>query len=205
MTAKKKLPIGIDSFEKLINDSFYYADKTMLIKELLLNWGEVNLFTRPRRFGKSLNMSMLKSFFEKGCDKNLFEGLKISQEKELCEKYMGRFPVIAITLKGIDRLSFHEAFLALRDVIGTEAMRFHFLLESGQLTDSEKSIYCGLIKMQDGAYTMSSELLITSLQKLSMLLSKHYNSKVIILLDEYDVPLDKAFQAGYYEEMVFLI
>lgn len=201
----KKLPVGIENFEEFAMQDFYYVDKTMFIAELLRNWGKVNLFTRPRRFGKSLNMSMLKAFFEIGCDSTLFRGLKISQEQQLCKEYMGQFPVISITLKGIDRLSFDEAFSALRDVIGTEAMRFHFLLESNQLTDGEKDIYRALIKMNDGIYTMAPELVMTSLQKLSALLSKHYGRKTIILIDEYDVPLDKSFQAGYYDKMISLI
>lgn len=184
------MPIGIEDFEKVITNDFYYVDKTMLIKELLLNWGEVNLFTRPRRFGKSLNISMLQSFFEIGCNKEIFNDLAISQERKLCQKYMGQFPVISITLKGIERLSFDEALVALRDVIGTEAMRFNFLLDSNKLAESEKDIYRGLVKMEDGIYTMSSELLMTSLQKLSALLSKHYSCKTIIMIDEYDVPLD---------------
>ena len=142
---KKKLPIGVDNFEELIRENFYYADKTMLIAELLRNWGKVNLFTRPRRFGKSLNMSMLKAFFEIGCDRTLFDGLKISEEKDLCDRYMGQFPIISITLKGVDRLTYREAFCALRDIIGTEALRFQFLLKSSRLSDREKEIYQALI------------------------------------------------------------
>lgn len=200
-----KLPVGIENFGEFSKEGFYYVDKTMLIAELLDNWGKVNLFTRPRRFGKSLNMSMLKAFFEIGSDKTLFDGLKISQEKELCEKYMGKFPVISITLKGIDRASYEEAFIALRDVIATEAGRFPFLEESPLLTDSDKKFYKALVNLCDGEYTMSPQLLMTSMQKLSELLAKHYGCKVIILIDEYDVPLDKAFQADYYNEMVLLL
>lgn len=196
---KKKLPIGVDNFEELIRENFYYADKTMMIAELLHNWGKVNLFTRPRRFGKSLNMSMLKAFFEIGCDRTLFDGLKISEEKDLCDRYMGQFPIISITLKGVDRLTYREAFCALRDIIGTEALRFQFLLESSRLSDREKEIYQALINLRDGEFTMNSELLMTSLQKLSALLAHHFERKVIILIDEYDVPLDKAFQAGTSE------
>lgn len=202
---RKKLPIGIDGFEKIRKNDFYYADKTMFIAELLNNWGEVNLFTRPRRFGKSLNMSMLKAFFEIDCDKTLFEGLNILQEKELCDKYMGKFPVISVTLKGIDRLSYEEAIMALRDVMETEAMRFRFLLQSNCLTESEKDIFRSLIHTNQGNDMINHELLMTGLSKLSMLLAKHYNKKVIILIDEYDVPLDKAFQAGYYDKMVSLL
>lgn len=208
MTARKKLPIGIDSFEKIITDGFYYVDKTMLIKELLLNWGEVNLFVRPRRFGKSLNMSMLKAFFEIGCDKELFNGLQISREKELCEQYMGRFPVISITMKGVDGLSFEAASAAMCNVIGKEALRFEYLLKSERLSDREKEMYSQLVKVGNAdntIFTMSDALLTDSLQTLSMLLAKHYGRKTIILIDEYDVPLDKAFQAGYYDKMVLLI
>ena len=201
----KKLPIGIDGFEKIQTNDFYYVDKTKFIAELLQNWGEVNLFTRPRRFGKSLNMSMLKAFFEIGGDKALFDGLEITQEKELCEKYMGRFPVVSISLKSVDGLSYGEACAALRRVMGREANRFSFLLESQKLLPGEKELYCGLTCVKDGTFIMSDEVLIDSIRTLSELLSKHYGSKVILLIDEYDVPLDKAFQGGYYEEMVSLL
>lgn len=203
---RKKLPVGIDGFEKIRINDFYYVDKTMFIAELLDNWGEVNLFTRPRRFGKSLNMSMLKAFFETGCDKTLFNGLKILKEKELCDRYMGKYPVISITLKGVDGSSYHAACKALGSVIGTEAMRFQFLEESDKLTENEKNRYRSLINVNtDGEFTMSESVLLTSLKVLSDLLTKYYNCKIIILIDEYDVPLDKAFQAGYYDEMVSLI
>jgi len=202
MIMKKNLPIGIDGFQKIREQDFYYIDKTNLIKELLLKRGEVNLFTRPRRFGKSLNVSMLQSFFEIGSDAGLFDGLKIAQEKDLCEEYMGQFPVISITLKGIDRLTYEDALNALRNVIGTEAMRFSFLESSDKLTEPERNIYRALINMPNGVFNMPTELLMTSLQKLSALLSKHYGQKTIILIDEYDVPLDKAFGAGFYDEMV---
>ena len=202
---RKRLPIGLDSFEKIRENEFYYADKTGFIVELLHNWGEVNLFTRPRRFGKSLNMSMLKAFFEIGCNQALFDGLHISREEELCKAYMGQFPVISITLKGVDGLTFEAACKRLKDIIGTEAERFSFLLESKRLTKNEKQKYRALIDLENGCYTMDEVLLSSGLQILSALLSKHYGRKVIILIDEYDVPLDKAFQAGYYEEMVSLI
>lgn len=202
---RKKLPIGIEDFKEFPKENFYYVDKTMFIAELLHNWGKVNLFTRPRRFGKSLNMSMLKAYFEIGCDKSLFDGLNILDEKELCEQYMGRYPVISITLKDIDRLTFADAFCALRDVIGTEARRFSFLAESSRLLESDKELYRELTDRRNGDYTMSSQLLMTSLRKLSELLAKHYGCKVIILIDEYDVPFDKAFQSGYYDEMIGLI
>ena len=204
----KKLPIGIDGFEKIRKNNFYYVDKTMLIAELLQNWGEVNLFTRPRRFGKTLNMSMLKCFFEVGCDKTLFDGLNISQEKELCEQYMGQFPVISISLKSIDGLNYRQAYGALCSVIGMEAMRFYFLTESEKLSVEEKAMYTQLIKVgneQGGMFAMTDTIMLISLKVLSQLLSRHYGRKVILLIDEYDVPLDKAFQRGYYEEMVSLI
>ena len=205
---RKKLPIGIDGFEKLRTNDFYYADKTMFIKELLENWGEVNLFTRPRRFGKSLNMSMLKCFFEAGSDPGLFEDLKILQEKELCETYMGKFPVIAISLKSVAGRSFESASAALRTVIGNEAGRFRFLRESTVLDQEEKDAYQRLIKVgmdSRAIYDMTEDVAAASLKTLSQLLSKHYGQKVILLIDEYDVPLDKAFQAGYYDEMINLI
>jgi hypothetical protein len=177
-----------------------------MIIDLLHNWGKVNLFTRPRRFGKSLNMSMLKTFFEVGCKKELFDGLKIAQEKELCEEYMGQYPVISISLKDISGNSFEAAGNSLKYVIGTEARRFLFLTESEQLTDTEKKSYIALTMVNDdGNFSMSNTALEKSLLELSGLLSKHYGCKVILLIDEYDVPLDKAFQAGYYDEMVVLI
>ena len=205
---RKKLPIGIDGFEKLRTNDFYYVDKTLFIKELLQNWGEVNLFTRPRRFGKSLNMSMLKSFFEIGSDPALFEGLKIMQEKDLCERYMGNFPVIAISLKSVSGLNFKAASAALKNIVGKEAMRFQFLLESERLSEAEKNSYKRLIKIgttSEAIYDITDATLIDSMQTLSQLLEKHYGQKVILLIDEYDVPLDKAFQRGYYDEMVSLI
>ena len=203
-----KLPIGLDSFEKIRTNDFYYVDKTLFIKELLENWGEVNQFTRPRRFGKSLNMSMLQSFFEVGSDPALFDGLKISREKELCANYQGKFPVISISLKSVDGRSFSSASAALRTVIGNEAMRFQFLKESEKLSEEEKEAYKRLIQIgsgEGGLYAMTEEVAAASLKVLSQLLAKHWGQKAILLIDEYDVPLDKAFQAGYYEEMVDLI
>lgn len=207
MTYGKKLPIGVDDFEKLIREDFYYVDKTEMIADLLRNWGEVNLFTRPRRFGKSLNMNMLKSFFEIGCDKNLFQGLKISKEKELCETYMGQFPVIFISLKGVEGLSFEAACKGLANIIGMEALRFSFLKDSSKLTEDEKALYSGYTNVKEGDFVTASNIdsLISSLKRLSALLEKHYGKKVILLMDEYDVPLDKAFQYGYYEEMIALM
>ena len=205
---RKKLPIGIENFGEFFSEDFYYVDKTLFIKELLQNWGKVNLFTRPRRFGKSLNVSMLKCFFEIGSDPALFEGLKIMQEKNLCEKYMGKFPVISISLKSVDGLDFKTALAALINIIGKEAMRFQFLLESEQLSETEKDLYQRLIKIgttSQAIYDMTDAVLTDSLKTLSQLLEKHYGQKVILLIDEYDVPLDKAFQGRYYDEMTSLI
>lgn len=202
---RKKLPVGIDSFEKLRREAFYYVDKTGLIIDLLNNWGEVNLFTRPRRFGKTLNMSMLKSFFEIGADRTLFDGLAISRETALCEAYMGRFPVVFVSLKGVDGLTFDEAESRFIEIIGSEAEHFSFLLESDKLSDNEKEKYRALLKLKNGQYDMGTIVLTSSLQTLSLLLNKHYDQKTILLIDEYDVPLDKAFQHGYYKEMVALI
>lgn len=202
---RKKLPIGIDEFEKLRTNDFYYADKTMFIKELLRNWGEVNLFTRPRRFGKSLNMSMLKCFFEVEGAPALFEGLKITQEKALCEQYMRKFPVISISLKSVEGLNDHAASAALRRVIGNEACRFSFLAESSRLSQDDKALYYGLTTIRNGSFFMTDDVLADSLKALSQLLSKHYGQKVILLIDEYDVLLDRAFQTGYYDEMISLI
>ena len=205
---RKKLPVGIENFEEFSSENFYYVDKTLFIKELLQNWGKVNLFTRPRRFGKSLNMSMLKCFFETGDDPTAFDGLKIMEEKDLCEKYMGKFPVISISLKSVDGLTYESASVALRTVIGNEAGRFRFLKNSDKLTNDEKEAYAQLTEVgssQGGIYTMTEKIAEASLQTLSLLLSRHYGQKVILLIDEYDVPLDKAFQGGYYDEMVNLI
>ncbi len=207
-----KLPMGIENFREIRTGGFYYVDKTGLIKTLLENPGKVNLFTRPRRFGKTLNMSMLKYFFEAGSDVMLFENgtlfeeLEISKEKELCEEYMGKFPVISITLKGATGESFEDAKVMLRRIIGKEAMRFRFLLESDRIDDAERSQYEALVSMdKTGAFTMSDELLKDSLQTLSQLLQRHYGQSVIMLIDEYDVPLDKAYQSGYYDSMVELV
>ena len=202
---RKKLPIGIENFEEFSKENFYYVDKTMFIAELLNNWGKVNLFTRPRRFGKSLNISMLKCFFEINCEKALFDGMDILQEKELCKQYMGKFPVISISLKGVDGLNYQQAYAALRRLIGNEALRFYYLSDSPELLPDEKKTYQALIHVEDGKFTMDDEMLVDSLRTLSQLLSKHFSQKVILLIDEYDVPLDKAFQAGYYDEMIVLI
>ena len=205
MTSTLKLPVGIDDFRKLRESSFYYVDKTRLIEQLLLNWSEVTLFTRPRRFGKTLNMSMLKSFFEIGTDKSLFDGLYISGNKELCDEYMGKYPVIFLSFKGVEGLTYDEAFDAFVRVIGKEISRVSFLADSDKLTMLEREQYKGLTIIEDGNFVFSKDKLISSLQLLSQMLYKHYDQKVVILIDEYDVPLDKAFQNGYYKEMVSLI
>ena len=200
-----KLPVGIDDFRKLRESHFYYVDKTRLIEQLLLNWSEVTLFTRPRRFGKTLNMSMLKSFFDIGTDKALFDGLYISGNKKLCDEYMGKFPVIFLSLKGVEGLTYDEAFEAFVRIMGKEVTRLSFLADSDKLTQIEQEQYKGLTIMKNGRLVFDKEKLISSLQLLSQLLYKHYGKKVVILIDEYDVPLDKAFQNGYYKEMVSLI
>ena len=197
---RKKLPVGIEDFEKLRKEGFYYIDKTGLIRDLLNNWGEVNLFTRPRRFGKTLNMSMLKNFFEIGADKTLFDGLMISKETALCERYMGKYPVIFISLKGVDGLDFEEACGALRRIIRAEASRFRMLLSSEKIADEDKQLFLRILQEKD-----TFDDVRDSLRMLSSLLNQCFSEKVILLIDEYDVPLDKAFQHGYYEEMVSLI
>lgn len=200
-----KLPVGIENFEEIRKLGFYYIDKTRLIEQLLQGWGKVTLFTRPRRFGKTLNMSMLKSFFEIGTDKTLFDGLYISGNKELCDEHMGKYPVIFLSFKGVEGLTYYEAFDALVRVIGKEISRVSFLADSDKLTMLEREQYKGLTIIEDGSFVFSKDKLISSLQLLSQLLYKHYGQKVVILIDEYDVPLDKAFQNGYYKEMVSLI
>ena len=206
MEMKTKLPMGIENFREIRRQKFYYVDKTALIRELLENWGKVNLFTRPRRFGKTLNMSMLKCFFEIGSDSALFDGLEISKETQLCEEYLGKFPVISITLKGATGRTFDEAKSMLRRLIGKEAQRFQVLIQSDKLTELEHQQYKTLIHMNDkGIFTMEDEVLKDSLFTLTQLLKKHYGQDVIMLIDEYDVPLDKAYQSGYYDDMVELI
>ena len=193
-----KLPVGIDQFDKLIKSGFYYVDKTRLIEQLLQNWGEVNLFTRPRRFGKTLNMSMLKSFFEIGADKTLFDQLYIAANKELCEEYMGQYPVIFLSLKGVDGLNFEEAKSMLKITIRTEAQRHYELKKSEKVSEENRKLFNDILSGQD-------ERIEDSLRMLSQILFEHYGKKSIILIDEYDVPLDKAFQHGYYKEMVSLL
>ena len=193
-----KLPVGIDQFDKLIKSGFYYVDKTRLIEQLLQNWGEVNLFTRPRRFGKTLNMSMLKSFFEIGTDKTLFDQLYIAANKELCEEYMGQYPVIFLSLKGVDGLNFEEAKSMLKITIRTEAQRHYELKKSEKVSEENRKLFNDILSGKD-------ERIEDSLRMLSQILFEHYGKKSIILIDEYDVPLDKAFQHGYYKEMVSLL
>ena len=193
-----KLPVGIDDFRKLRESDFYYVDKTRLIEQLLLNWSEVTLFTRPRRFGKTLNMSMLKSFFEIGTDKSLFDSLYISGNKALCDEHMGKYPVIFLSLKGVEGLEFASAKKMLCTIIDREIDRHYYLKTSDALTDEDRTLFTKMLHGQD-------DNIEDSIRMLSQLLYKHYGQKVVILIDEYDVPLDKAFQNGYYKEMVSLI
>ena len=203
MEKKLKLPVGIDGFEKIRRNGFYYIDKTKLIEQLFLNWGEVNLFTRPRRFGKTLNMSMLKSFFEIGTDTSLFDGLYVSENKELCEQHQRQYPVIFLSLKDVEGLSFSEAKRKCIQLIKREAERFYDLKNSERLLDIDKKNYCRLLDMT--VQEEDSDIVSSSIKMLSALLYKHYGKKTVILIDEYDVPLDKAFQHGYYKEMVHFI
>ena len=200
-----KLPVGIDNFEKIRQNGFYYVDKTSLIEQLFSNWGEVNLFTRPRRFGKTLNMSMLKYFFEIGTDRSLFDGLHICANEKICSKHMGKYPVIFLSLKNAEGLNFDTAKYQMVELIAREAERFSFLAKDTNLSDRDREKYRVLTAFADGHYQMSDDVLYGSLQTLSELLYKHFNQKTVILIDEYDVPLDKAFQHGYYREMVALI
>ena len=204
--ALRKLPIGMENFVEIRRNNFYYVDKTRLIEQLVEKWSEVSLFTRPRRFGKTLNMSMLRAFFEVGAEANLFDGLYISHKKELCEQYMGKYPVISFTLKNIEGQSFGEVKKSMKYLIGTIARQYSFLLESEKLNVVEKEIYRALLFTNvDGTFQMSDVALEKSLYRLTELLEKHYHKKVIVLIDEYDVPLEKAFHRGYYDEMVILI
>ena len=200
MAGLKKLPIGIENFEKLRQEDFYYIDKTRLIEQLLTRWGEVNLFTRPRRFGKSLNMSMLQSFFEIGKDKTLFDGLRISDNQELCEEYQGKFPVVSVSLKGINGATYEEARRFLIKTINEEARRLSVLSDSTELDETDHELLTQLKKKE-----MTNDSLVYSIRELTELLEKHYDRKVIVLIDEYDVPLAKANENGYYDEMVLLI
>ena len=205
MADLKRLPVGMDDFKEIRKSEFYYIDKTKLIEQVLENWSKVNLFTRPRRFGKTLNMSMLKWFFEIGTDTTFFDGLYISKNQELCEEYMGKYPVVLLSLKSVEGLTFEEARASLCELIAGEVRRFKFLEKSDRLDDDEKNAYHDLIFIQNLKDTILGTYLKFSLKKISELLYKHYGQKAIILIDEYDVPLDKAFQHGYYREMVTLI
>lgn len=200
-----KLPVGIDNFEKIRRNGFYYVDKTSLIEQLFSNWGEVNLFTRPRRFGKTLNMSMLKYFFEIGTDRSLFDGLHICANEKICSEHMGKYPVIFLSLKNAEGLNFDTAKYQMVELIAREAERFPFSAKDTNLSDRDREKYRVLTAFADGHYQMSDDVLYGSLQTLSELLYKYFNQKTVILIDEYDVPLDKAFQHGYYREMVALI
>ena len=200
MAGLKKLPIGIENFEEMRREDFYYVDKSHVIEQLLTQWGKVNLFTRPRRFGKSLNMSMLQSFFEIGKDKTLFDGLRISDNQELCEEYQGKFPVVSVSLKGINGATYEEARRFLIKIINEEARRLSVLSDSTELDETDHELLTQLKKKE-----MTNDSLVYSIRELTELLEKHYGSKVIVLIDEYDVPLAKANENGYYDEMVLLI
>lgn len=195
-----KLPVGIDNFEKIRRDGFYYVDKTGLIEQLLNNWGEVNLFTRPRRFGKTLNMSMLKCFFEIGTDQSLFEGLYISKNKDLCDAYMGKYPVISISLKGVNADSYENARSLLKRIVMEEAKMHRIIMSGNRLDDIDKAEYMSLVTGE-----MGEDTLVYSMKTLTALLEKYYEKKVIVLIDEYDVPLAKANENGYYDQMVLLV
>lgn len=197
---RNKLPVGIENFEEIRREGFYYVDKTGWIRDLLNNWGKVNLFTRPRRFGKTLNMSMLKSFFEIGTDKALFDGLEIARETALCEAYMGKYPVIFVSFKDIDGLAFPEAFEKLRRTLRSEVFRLSFLADSTRIRNQEKAAFERFLNEQETPADAEE-----CLRMLAALLFKHYGQRAVLLIDEYDVPLDKAFQHGYYKEMTALM
>ena len=205
MSDELMLPVGIDSFEKIRNNRFYYVDKTTLIEQLLKDWKEVNLFTRPRRFGKTLNMSMLKSFFEIGTDPSLFDGLYIANNKMICDEYMGKYPIIFLSLKGVNGLSYTTARSTLCKLISSEARRLNLHLDENKLGRNEKKLLNDLLCLEDSDDSSTDAKVMYALRDLSELLFRYYGKKVIILIDEYDVPLDKAFQNGYYKEMVSLI
>ena len=205
MVSTLKLPVGIENFEEIRRNRFYYVDKTKLIEQLVETGGKVTLFTRPRRFGKTLNMSMLRSFFETGSDASLFDGLYIAENKALCEEYMGKYPVIFLSLKSVEGLTFEDARYRMIELISIEAERFGFLADSEHLSENERERYKAMISLHNGTNAMDEKVLISSLRILSQLLYKHFGKKTVILIDEYDVPLDKAFQNGFYQEMVSLI
>ena len=200
-----KLPVGIENFEEIRKNRFYYIDKTRFIEQLVTAGGKVTLFTRPRRFGKTLNMSMLRCFFEIGADASLFEGLYIADNRVLCKEHMGKYPVIFLSLKSVEGRTFEDAGYRMMELIGMEAERFGFLAESEYLSENERNRYKAMVSLHNGANAMDEKILISSLRILSQLLYKHFGQKAVILIDEYDVPLDKAFQNGYYHEMVSLI
>lgn len=195
---KKRLPVGLENFEQIINDNYYYVDKTGLISELIRNGGMVNLFTRPRRFGKTLNMSMLEHFFSIERDQSIYDGLEISKDTKLCEEYMGKYPVISISLKGINAAAYEDAFDFAVQIMQRTAEEFQFLSDSEYLSEHDKSVYRELLDSN-----MSETVFCGGLKILSKLLEKHYRLKVILLIDEYDVPLAEAFENGYYEQMIF--
>nr|WP_296041139.1 AAA family ATPase [uncultured Blautia sp.] len=197
---RKRLPVGIDDFEKIRKENFYYIDKTGLIRELLQNWAEVNLITRPRRFGKSLNMSMLKSFFSVNGRHEYFEGLHIRQEKKICEEYMGKYPVVSISMKGIEAGDYETAFKVAVRIMNETAADMDYLQQSDKLSDYDKERYRELLQSD-----MDPAAFLGSLRQLTRLLKKYYNQEVIVLIDEYDVPLSKAFECGYYDQMVLLL
>ena len=205
MVSTLKLPVGIENFEEIRRNRFYYVDKTKLIEQLVETGGKVTLFTRPRRFGKTLNMSMLRSFFEMGSDASLFDGLYIAENKALCEEYMGKYPVIFLSLKSVEGLNFEDARYRMIELISIETERFGFLADSEHLSENERERYKAMISLHNGTNAMDEKVLISSLRILSQLLYKHFGKKTVILIDEYDVPLDKAFQNGFYQEMVLLI
>lgn len=200
-----KLPVGIENFEEIRKNRFYYIDKTRFIEQLVTAGGKVTLFTRPRRFGKTLNMSMLRCFFEIGADASLFDGLYIAENRVLCKEHMGKYPVIFLSLKSVEGRTFEDAGYRMMELIGMEAERFGFLAESEYLSGNERNRYKAMVSLHNGANAMDEKILISSLRILSQLLYKHFGQKAVILIDEYDVPLDKAFQNGYYHEMVSLI
>ena len=204
MIKKLRLPVGVEDFREIREKNLYYVDKTRLIEQIFEDFAKVTLFTRPRRFGKTLNMSMLRNFFAIGTDKSLFEGLYIAQNKQLCEQHLGKHPVIFLSLKNIEGLNFDAARYRFIELIAREAARFRFLLDSDKLEDDDKKAYHALIELREGLFVMDEKLLASSLQLLSQLLTKYYGKKTVILIDEYDVPLDKAFEHGYYKEMVAL-
>lgn len=197
---KKRLPVGLENFEQIIKDNYYYVDKTGLISELIRNGGMVNLFTRPRRFGKTLNMSMLEYFFSIEGDKSIFDGLEILKDPKLCDEYIGKYPVISVSLKGINAAAYEGAFDFAVQIMQRAAEAFQFLCDSECLSEHDKEAYKKLLDSN-----MSEAVFCSGLRRLSELLAKHYGTKVILLIDEYDVPLAKAFANGYYDQMVFLI